>query len=121
MELILKRNIDEYDMWGAGYRNSPYYLDAIDMSGTYSEPVNMNPERLKAEFGDKLTYCGMLDNQWLLPYGTVEECRAAARHRIKVIGKGGGYIFCSSHNLQIDTPLENILAIYEEVSGKKFM
>jgi len=94
-------------------------LDVLDSVQT--EPVNMDPEKLKDEFGDKLTYCGMLDNQRLLPYGTVEECRAVARHRIKVIGKGGGYIFCSSHDLQIDTPLENILAIYEEVSGKKFM
>ncbi|GAJ18954.1 unnamed protein product, partial [marine sediment metagenome] len=35
--------------------------------------------------------------------------------------KRGGYIFCPSHDLQIDTPLENILAIYEEVTGKKFI
>jgi len=31
------------------------------------------------------------------------------------------YIFCPSHALQIDIPLENILAIYEEATGKKFM
>lgn len=23
-------DIDEYDMWGTGYKNSPYHLDAID-------------------------------------------------------------------------------------------
>ena len=31
--------IDQYDMWGAGYKNSPYHLDAINMSGTYPEPI----------------------------------------------------------------------------------
>lgn len=63
----------------------------------------------------------MIDNQRLLPYETVEECRTVARHRIRVIGKRGGYIFAPSHDLQIDTPLENILAIYEEVTSKKFI
>ena len=94
-------------------------LDVLDSVQT--EPANMDPEKLKKEFGDKLTYCGMIDTQRLLPYGTVGECRAVAQHRIKVIGKGGGYVFCPSHDLQIDIPLENILAIYEEITGKKFM
>ncbi len=94
-------------------------LDVLDSVQT--EPANMDPEKLKAEFGDKLTYCGMIDTQRLLPYSTVEECRAAAQHRIKIIGKGGGYIFCPSHDLQIDIPLENILAIYEEATGEKLI
>ncbi len=94
-------------------------LDVLDAVQT--EPANMDPERLKAQFGDKLTYCGMIDTQRLLPYGTVAKCRAVARHRIDIIGKGGGYIFCPSHDLQIDIPLENILAIYEEATGKNFM
>ena len=51
----------------------------------------------------------------------VEECRAEARHRIDVIGKGGGYIFAPAHCIQPDTPLENILAIYEEATGKRLM
>ena len=94
-------------------------LDVLDAVQT--EPVNMDPERLKTEFGDELSYCGMIDTQRLLPYGTAQECRAVARHRIEIVGKGGGYIFCPSHDLQIDIPLENILAIYEEATGKKFM
>ena len=85
------------------------------------EPVGMDPEELKAEFGDKLTYCGLISTQQTLPRGTVEECRAEARHRIDVIGKGGGYIFAPAHCIQPDTPLENILAIYEEATGKKLM
>lgn len=92
-------------------------LDILD--SVQPEPVGMNPEELKHEFGDKLTFCGMMSTQITLPHGTVEECRKEARHRLDVIGKGGGYIFAPAHNIQPDTPLENILAIYEEATGKK--
>ncbi len=91
-------------------------LDAVQ-----PEPVEMDPESLKAEFGDKLTYCGMISTQKTLPHGTEEECRAEARHRIEVIGKDGGYIFAPAHAIQPDTPLNNVLAIYEEVTGKTFI
>jgi uroporphyrinogen decarboxylase len=93
-------------------------LDVLD--SVQPEPVGMDPEELKREFGERLTYCGMISTQHTLPHGTVEECRAEARHRIDVIGKGGGYIFAPAHCIQPDTPLENILAIYEEATGKRF-
>ncbi len=93
-------------------------LDVLDSVQT--KAANMDPELLKSEFGDKLTYCGMIDTQGVLRFGTVEECRRLARHRIEVVGKEGGYIFAPSHEIQIDCPLENILAIYEEVTGRHF-
>ena len=94
-------------------------LDVLD--SVQPEPVGMDPKELKQEFGDKLTYCGMISTQHTLPHGTVEECRAEARNRIDVIGKGGGYIFAPAHCIQPDTPLENVLAIYEEATGRKFL
>lgn len=94
-------------------------LDILD--AVQSEPVGMDPEGLKRDFGERLTYCGMISTQYTLPHGSVEECRAEARHRIDVIGKGGGYIFSPGHNIQPDTPLENILAIYEEATGKRLI
>jgi uroporphyrinogen decarboxylase len=94
-------------------------LDILD--AVQPEPVGMDPESLKKDFGDKLTYCGMISTQQTLPYGTVEQCRAEARHRIDIIGNGGGYIFSPAHCIQPDTPIENVLAIYEEVTGKVFM
>ena len=81
----------------------------------------MDPEGLKRDFGDRLTYCGMISTQQTLPWGTLEECRAEARHRIDVIGRGGGYIFAPGHCIQPDAPVENVLAIYEELLGKKLL
>ncbi|MFQ3550109.1 MAG: uroporphyrinogen decarboxylase family protein [Armatimonadota bacterium] len=94
-------------------------LDILD--AVQPEPVGMDPEGLKQDFGDKLTYCGMISTQETLPHGSVEDCRKEARHRLDVIAKGGGYIFSPAHCIQPDTPLENVLAIYEEATGKKFM
>ncbi len=94
-------------------------LDILD--SVQPEPVGMDPEELKRDFGRQLTYCGMISTQVTLPYGSVEECRAEARHRIDVVGKGGGYIFSPAHAIQPDTPLVNILAIYEEATGKKLI
>ena len=94
-------------------------LDVLD--SVQPEPDEMDPEQLKAEFGDRLTYCGMISTQRTLPHGTVDDCRAEARHRLDVIGRGGGYIFCPAHCIQPDTPLQNVLAIYEEATGKRFM
>ena len=59
----------------------------------------------------------MISTQHTLPHGSEADCRAEARHRIDVIGKGGGYIFSPAHCIQPDTPLANVLAIYEEALG----
>jgi uroporphyrinogen decarboxylase len=59
----------------------------------------------------------MISTQHTLPHLDEEACRAEARHRIDVIGKGGGYIFAPAHCIQPDTPLNNVLAIYEEALG----
>ncbi len=74
----------------------------------------MNPAELKRRFGDKLSFHGAIDIQQTLPYGKPEDVRAEVRSRIKMLGRGGGYILCSTHNIQPDTPIENILAMYDE-------
>jgi uroporphyrinogen decarboxylase len=92
-------------------------LDILD--AVQPEPLGMDPYGLKRDFGEKIVFCGMISTQKTLPYGTVEDCRREALHRIQVIGKGGGYIFAPAHCIQPDTPIENILAIYEVANGKE--
>jgi len=91
-------------------------LDILD--AMQPEPAGMNPERIKRDFGDRLTFCGLVSTQQTLPHGTAEEVRAEVRHRKTVIGKGGGYILSPAHCIQPDTPLENVLALYEEALGR---
>jgi uroporphyrinogen decarboxylase len=90
-------------------------LDVLD--AMQPEPPGMDPETIRAACRGKLAFCGLISTQQTLPYGTVDECRAEARHRIDTIAPGGGYIFAPAHCIQPGSPLENILAVYEEAIG----
>lgn len=94
-------------------------LDVLD--AMQPEPKGMDPETIRQRCKGKLAFCGLISTQRTLPYGTVAECRAEARHRLDVIAKGGGYIFAPAHCIQPDTPLENVLAVYEEALGIRLM
>ena len=94
-------------------------LDILD--AMQPEPAGMDLETIRSICKGKLAFCGLISTQQTLPYGSAAECRAEARHRLHVIARGGGYIFAPAHCIQTDTPLENILAIYEEALSKKLM
>ena len=51
---------------------------------------------------------------------TPEQVRDECKRIIDGVGKDGGYIFAPAHCIQPDTPLENVLAIYEEALGTRF-
>jgi uroporphyrinogen decarboxylase len=91
--------------------------DLIDIGVDILNPVqplarNMEPWRLKKEFGADLTLFGGIDTQELLykPAGAVKQ---GVREALLAYGKGGGYILGSSHNIEPDTPTENIIALFE--------
>lgn len=83
-------------------------LDPIQVAA-----AGMDPARLKAEFGDRLAFHGGICTQHTLPHGSAEEVRQAVRDRVATLGKGGGYIIASSHDISADTPTENIVAMYD--------
>ena len=92
--------------------------EIIDLGVEILNPVQvtaagMDPKRLKAEFGDRLSFWGGIDTHRVLPYGTPDDVRAEVRRRISEFGKGGGYVLNAVHNLQPDVPVENILAMYD--------
>ena len=75
----------------------------------------MDTAGLKERFGNDLIFHGGIENQRILPMGTVEEVREETRACLETLGKGGGYICCSCHNAQAGTPVENILTMIETV------
>ena len=93
--------------------------DFIDAGFDVLNPVQcsatgMDPEGLKERFGDRVTFWGGgVDTQKTLPFGTPEEIRAEVKERIRIFGKGGGFVFNSIHNIQAATPVENLVALYE--------
>jgi uroporphyrinogen decarboxylase len=68
---------------------------------------------LKEQFGERISFHGGIDVQQVLPNASVEEVRQEVRHRIKDLGQGGGYILAPCHNVNIDIPVENVLAMYD--------
>lgn len=81
-----------------------------------SQAWGMDPYELKALYGDRLAFHGTIDVQGPLQRMTPAEVHAYVRERIEIVGKGGGFICAPSHNIQPDTPLENVLAMYEEIA-----
>jgi len=77
------------------------------------QPKAVNPAKLKAEYGERLSFWGTVDIQEVMPFGTPEDVRREIRTRIETVGPGGGFILAPSHSIQPDVPLENILAFYD--------
>jgi len=77
------------------------------------QPEAMDIARLKARYGNRLTFWGGLSTQKTLPYGTPEAVRAESRAVRKLMGTGGGYIFAPAQEIQSDVPAANMLALIE--------
>lgn len=73
----------------------------------------MEREGLKADFGDQIIFHGAMDNQYTIPFGTVEEVRQEVLDNLRILGEGGGYILAPCHNIQSVGPPENVVAMYE--------
>jgi len=96
-----------------------YLPDLIEIGTDILNPIQwrcpgMEREGLKRDFGKDLVFHGGVDNQQTLPFGTTEDVRKEVRDNIRILGEGGGYIIAPCHNIQPITPVENILAMYDE-------
>ena len=78
--------------------------------------AGMEPEKLKAEFGDHIVFWGGgVDTQRVLPFGTAAEVREQVLRRCEIFAPGGGFVFNTIHNVQAATPVENIVAMLDAV------
>lgn len=75
--------------------------------------AGMDFQHIKDTWGDRLCFHGGIDIQHTLPNGTPEEVKEAVKSAISILGKNGGYIMTSAHYIQNDTPVENIIAMYD--------
>ena len=98
----------------------PMILDAgVDML----EPIQiraagMDPAGLKRDFGRRLCFYGGVDLQQILVHGTPQAVADEVKRLIDILGEDGGYILGPGHTyIQVDSPLENILAMYETAAG----
>ncbi|MFB3902164.1 MAG: uroporphyrinogen decarboxylase family protein [Acidobacteriota bacterium] len=94
--------------------------DLLDNGVDILNPVqvsarDMDPAVLKRRFGENLVFWGGgIDSQHVLPFATPERVRAEVRRNVRTLMPGGGYVFANVHNIQAETPTENIIALYDE-------
>jgi len=74
--------------------------------------AGMNSRRIKANFGDRLSFHGAIDIQRALP-GTPESVRREVEERISALAPGGGYILAPANDVQADVPATNIILLYQ--------
>ncbi len=99
----------------------PLIPSLIEMGVDILNPVQtsaqgMDPVRLKAEFGEQLTFWGAsLDCQQTLPYSGQEEVARDVAEHVRAFKPGGGYVFAPVHNIQAGVPPENIVTMLDTV------
>jgi len=103
---------------GSVYAILPDLIDAgIDaINPVQTNCRNMEPQRLKIEFGDKITFWGGgCDTRSVLPRGTPAEVERDVQKNLEILHSGGGFVFQQVHNIVADVPPANILAMFDAV------
>ena len=96
--------------------------DLIDAGLDAINPVQINaggmdPEELKAEYGDKITlWGGGCDTRDILPHGSPYQVEAHVRELVRLLRRGGGFVFQQVHNILADVPAENVVAMFDAVN-----
>lgn len=78
---------------------------------------NMEPEKLKSEFGKDVTFWGGgVDTASILNRATPQQVKDHVKRNLEVFSTGGGFVFNTVHNIMPDVPPQNIVAMFEAVN-----
>jgi uroporphyrinogen decarboxylase len=77
------------------------------------QAAGMDLAELKREFGKDIAFHGSVDIQGALPHGSPDDVRAEVKTKMAAGKPGGGFIISTAHNIQPDTPTENIVALFD--------
>ena len=77
------------------------------------EARDMAPAYLKERYGDRLAFHGCISTAGPVATGTVAETVQYCRETLDTMMPGGGYAFSPTHQLQDNSPTENVVAMYE--------
>lgn len=95
-----------------------YIDDFIDIGIDVLNPLQSNAKdmeapKIKAKAGKDLALWGGIDTHRVLPQGTLNDVREEVKKKISILGKGGGYILSGDHNILVDVPPANLMAMFE--------
>jgi len=104
----------------------PYIPILIDCGVDIINPVqisaaNMDPQQLKQDFGDKITFWGGgCNTQQILNNGSPEEVAANVRELCDIFKPNGGFVFNQVHNIMGDIKPENIVSMLDTAYENSF-
>jgi len=82
------------------------------------EAVNMSPEYLSEHFGGRLNFRGCISTAGPLAYGKEDVVTKNCRDTLGIMMEKRGYHFAPTHAIQDNTPVENVIAMYN--AGHRF-
>lgn len=91
----------------------PFIGDLIDAGVDILNPVQpecMSFEKLYKEFGSKISFCGTIGTQTVMPFGTPNEIKAEVKKNLDITQGKGGLVCCPTHMLEPEVPWENLMA-----------
>ncbi len=118
----VKKNSSAHTMLhccGGIYELIPELIDAgfQVLNPVQINAVNMEPEKLKREFGKDITFWGGgCDTKTILNNASPQQVKEHVKQNIEVFYKDGGFVFNQVHNIMPDVPPENVLAMFEAVA-----
>ena len=84
------------------------------------QPQAMNIEYLSREYRGHVCFFGGIDVQGVMIKGRPDEVREAVHKTISLLSTSkGGYICSTSHSIMPETPLDNIIALFETIAEYK--
>ena len=78
------------------------------------QPQSMDIQHLAREFGGQICFFGGLDVQGTMVFGTPQDVKRDVNTLVETFGRfNGGYIGGVSQTVMPETPLDNVIAMYE--------
>ena len=77
------------------------------------EATDMSPEYLTEHFGGRLAFHGLISTAGPLAYGSAEETAAYCKDTLEIMMPHRGYFFAPTHAIQDNSPVENVIAMYQ--------
>jgi uroporphyrinogen decarboxylase len=100
---------------------APLIEDFIEIGVDILNPIQTSAgsmsdlQSLKKRFGSKIVFCGGIDTQGILPFGSVEDVRQEVRRVMQILGPEGGCMIGAVHTVMNEVPPENVLAMVDAV------
>jgi len=93
-------------------------VQVLDPIQTYA--AGMSPEGLKKDYGHLISFCGAIDEEMLLRRATPKQVKKKVNELLNILAPGGGFILGPAQKFKVETPVKNVVAMYEAAREWKY-